>query len=71
LWLLDEPAQSSAPDEDVRVDRLRFIIVPGHSFGCVAETLLDRTGQYVVSISGDRGWPGPRTTNAAIVYSIT
>lgn len=71
LWLLDEPAEPLGPDEEARVDRMRFIIVPGHSFGTVAEMLVDRTGKHLVTVSGDRGWPDMKSTNAAIVYSIS
>lgn len=71
LFLLEEPSQPMGPDEEARVDRMRYLVIPGHSFGTLAETIVDRSGKYLVTVSGDRGWPGLRTTNAAIVYSIS
>ncbi|KAI9029376.1 WD40-repeat-containing domain protein [Hyaloraphidium curvatum] len=71
LWLLDEltNAPSTGMEDEVRIDRMRFLLVPGHSFGMVSDMCMDETRRFLITVSGDRGWP-TRCTNAMIIHTV-
>ncbi|KAG0128962.1 WD40-repeat-containing domain protein [Tuber indicum] len=46
-----------------------FYIIPGHHGGVISSLYVDATGQYLISIAGNRGWEGV-TTEVLLGYEI-
>ncbi|PWN29872.1 WD40 repeat-like protein [Jaminaea rosea] len=62
LWDLDKtPGESSGGGGGGGAGGIPFRIVAGHHGGAISSLLVDPTGRFLLSASGDRGWEGGST----------
>lgn len=47
-----------------------FLIVPGHQGGAVSSLIVDETGRFLVSASGNRGWGQANVTDYVLIYEV-
>ncbi|ORY35329.1 WD40-repeat-containing domain protein [Naematelia encephala] len=68
LW---NTAEYFEPEENARkkTSKRPFKIIAGHHGGIISSMLVDVTGRFLVTASGDRGWAG-ETTRVVLVHEI-
>lgn len=47
-----------------------FFVIPGHHGGMLSNLMVDDTGRFMISTSGNRGWGQSTYADAVLVYSI-
>lgn len=47
-----------------------FLVIPGHHGGALSNMVVDETGRFMISTSGNRGWGHSTYADVVLVYSI-
>lgn len=47
-----------------------FLVIPGHHGGVLSSMVVDETGRFMITASGNRGWSHTNYVDNVIVYSI-
>lgn len=66
----DSSTTSSASSSGKNKQATPFLIIPGHHGGILSQLYCDKTGRFMVSASGNRGWGHSTYTDTVLVYEI-
>ncbi|KAM9909627.1 hypothetical protein OXX69_005258 [Metschnikowia pulcherrima] len=67
LNLYDEFTQETAT---AKKRATPFYVIPGHHGGILSNLIVDETGRFMISTSGNRGWGHSSYADVVLVYSI-
>ncbi|WVR07353.1 hypothetical protein IAU60_004394 [Kwoniella sp. DSM 27419] len=68
LW---NTAEYFEPDDSIRKSRSKpsFKIIAGHHGGTISSMIIDPTGKFLITASGDRGWQG-ESTKVVLIHEV-